>query len=83
MSKTRSSAPSLMRTVMQSVIVGRDGELICPPVGQPFEFTANEIAQIERANPAAISTIATLDMSDEVTAGAVKAATGDSGEGAL
>jgi hypothetical protein len=83
MSKSRASAPSLMRTVMQSVTVGRNGQVVVPTIGYPFEFTADEIAQIEKANPAAISTIATLDLTDEVTADAVKTAAGDSGEGSL
>jgi hypothetical protein len=84
MSKSRTSAPSLVRTVMQSITLGRDGKVVNPTVGQTFEFTAEEIEQIEKANPAAISVIATLDLSNEVAADAVKAASSEqSGKGDL
>jgi hypothetical protein len=74
-------ATSLVRTVLQSVTVGRDGKSVTLPVGQPFEFTADEIEQIEKMNPTAISTQVVLDTSDAAAAAeVVKAVTGTTGD---
>lgn len=37
-----------------SVVVHRDGKNIRPPLGQPFEFTQEEVDQIHGFNPAAL-----------------------------
>ena len=37
-----------------SVTVARDGKTITPPVGQPFDFTQEEIDQANEARPGAI-----------------------------
>lgn len=73
---TKKQSASTVRNVLQSITVGREGKPFTPPVGQPFEFTAEEIAQIERMNPAAISTAITLDASDPAVAEVVSGATG-------
>ncbi len=75
------TSPSLVRTVLQSVTVGRDGKLMTLPIGQPFEFTADEIAQIEAMNPAAISTQVILDTADAAAAAkVVKTVTNSTGD---
>lgn len=51
------------RTPMQSVIVTRDKKRVTPEIGKPFEFTAHEIAEIDAMNPDALSTLATVDVS--------------------
>lgn len=37
-----------------SVVVHRDGKNIRPPLGQPFEFTQEEVDQIHGFNPMAL-----------------------------
>ncbi len=66
---------SLFRTPMQSVVVSRDGQSVVPTIGVPFEFTADEITQIESMNPGAISKKIELDANDPA---AVAALSGDS-----
>lgn len=56
------AAASTLRVPMQSVTVVRDGAAMTPTIGTPFEFTADEIEQIERMNPAAISAMASVDL---------------------
>ena len=51
-----------MRAPKQSVRVLRDGKTIEPPIGEPFEFTDEEVADIMAANPEAISTEAVVDL---------------------
>lgn len=43
-----------IRIPVQTITVGRDGKNIVPTIGQPFNFTAEEIEQIESSNPAAV-----------------------------
>ena len=50
------------RTPKQTVVVMRDGKSVTPPIGEPFEFTKEEVEQIEAMNPDAISTEATVDL---------------------
>lgn len=50
------------RTPLQSVVVFRDGKQLSPPLNIPFEFTAEEIEQIEAVNPDALSTLAVVDV---------------------
>lgn len=54
------------RVPVQSVIVHRK-ELgsFCPPLGEPFEFTDAEIAQIDKMNPGALSDMAQVNLKDE------------------
>jgi len=71
------SPKSLLRTPLQSVVVVRDKKAVVPPLGQPFEFTAEEVEQIEAANPNAISDQIT------VSADALQQATEDKKSGDL
>ena len=58
-------ASSTVRVPMQSVTVHRNGKSVTPDIGKPFEFTAEELEQIEAANPAAVSTQGTVDVSQQ------------------
>ena len=73
-------ASSNTRIVKQTVVVGRpkgfpdhdkgEKEIVAytPPLEKPFEFTADELKQIEKANPAAVSTKAEeVDVADMKT----------------
>lgn len=51
-----------MRAPKQSVRVIRDGKSVEPPIGEPFEFTDDEVADIMAANPDAISSEAMVDL---------------------
>lgn len=42
------------RIPVQTITVVRDGKNFIPPIGKPFDFTDEEMADIERLNPAAI-----------------------------
>lgn len=42
------------RIPVQTVIVHRDGKRVSPPIGQPFDFTADEIKSLTERNPDAI-----------------------------
>ena len=53
------------RTPLQSVVVIRDGERVTPEIGRPYEFTKEEIEQVERANPAALSKKAVVDLTED------------------
>lgn len=53
------------RTPLQSVVVIRDGARFTPEIGRPFEFTKDEIEQVERANPAALSKKAVVDLTED------------------
>lgn len=45
------------RIVAQTVVIVRDGQRITPEVGKPFDFSADELKQIEAINPDAIAKI--------------------------
>lgn len=62
MAKTTPAA-SIPRVPMQSVVVHRDGKAVVPAIGQVFEFTADEVADIERMNPDALTAQAVVDLS--------------------
>ncbi len=53
------------RVPQQSVVVVRDKASVSPPLGLPFEFTQDEIDQINAANPDALSTEAVVDLAKE------------------
>lgn len=63
---------TIKRVPLQSVVVMRDGQSVVPPIGQVFEFTADEVAQLERMNPDAISAQATVDAEQAPAAVTVK-----------
>lgn len=51
---------------LQTIVVFRDSKPHTPPVGTPFEFTADEAAQIQKMNPGAVSDKAVVDAADAV-----------------
>ena len=51
------------RVPVNSVFVVRDGKQVSPTIGEPFNFTDEELTDIERLMPEAISTDATVDLS--------------------
>lgn len=55
---------STKRTVLQSVVVKRDGKSYVPPLHEVFEFTAEELKDIERINPDAVSSQAMVSVDD-------------------
>lgn len=52
----------MKRTPKQSVVVVRDGKAVTPPMGEPFEFTEEEVEQITKMNPDALSAEAVVDL---------------------
>jgi len=46
-----------IRIVKQQVMVYRDGKFVYPPVGERYEFTSDEVADINKANPKALQVI--------------------------
>lgn len=53
------------RVPLQSVVVKRDGASTIPMIGQPFEFTEQEVAEIEATNPDALTAEVVVDMAKE------------------
>lgn len=54
------------RKVDQTIILHRDGQRVKPVIGTIFDFSADELAQIERTNPDAISRpIIAVDVENE------------------
>lgn len=53
-----------LRTPTQSVIVMRGTKRVTPEIGKPFEFTKEEIEQIDAMNPDALSTQVTTDVTE-------------------
>lgn len=39
------------RVPVQTIIVYRDGKRVAPPIGKPYDFTADEIKSINDRNP--------------------------------
>lgn len=74
---------STKRTVLQSVVVKKDGRSFVPPIGQVYEFTSEELADIERLNPDALSDRADVSVDDLAAAGGKKVKAADKDEGPL
>ncbi len=55
---------SVKRTPLQSIVLQRDGKSYVPTIGEVFEFTKEEAADIERVNPDAFSSQATVNVED-------------------
>jgi hypothetical protein len=53
------------RTPVQTVTVVREGKAMHPTIGKPFNFTEDEIEQIEATNPDAISTRIEVEVEDD------------------
>jgi hypothetical protein len=41
------------RHVLQTITVVRDGKRVTPKIGEPFDFTGDEIKEIEKVQPTA------------------------------
>lgn len=50
------------RVPTQGILVQRNGKNFRPPIGQPFDFTPEELEDIKKANPHAVTTISTVDL---------------------
>ncbi len=68
------------RVPLQSIVVQRDGASMCPPIGHPFDFTAEEVASIEKMNPGALTAEATVDLSKSDSKATGKKAGGEGGD---
>lgn len=44
----------ISRVPVQSIVVVRDGKQVTPDLDKPFNFTAQEVEDIERVNPSAM-----------------------------
>ena len=53
------------RVPVSGIHVHRDGKLVRPKLGVPFDFTAEELDDINRLNPGAITKIVTSELKDE------------------
>lgn len=53
------------RVPVQGIVIHRDGKNIKPPIGKAFDFTAEELADIMRVNPNAVSKIENVEINDE------------------
>ena len=47
-------AELISRVPVQSIVVVRDGKQVTPDLDKPFNFTAQEVEDIERVNPSAM-----------------------------
>lgn len=61
-----------IRIPVQTITVGREGKNIVPTIGQPFDFTDEEIKQIETSNPAAVRNPVVEADAEQVEAKATK-----------
>lgn len=53
------------RVPVQAIFVQRDGKLVRPKLGEKFEFTNEELGDINRMNPSAITKVVTGEIQDE------------------
>lgn len=49
------------RIVKDTIVLHREGKQVVPEIGQLFDFTADELNSINKANPAAVQHIVTTD----------------------
>lgn len=49
------------RIVKDTIVLYREGKQVVPEVGKLFDFTAEELSNINKANPAAVEHIITAD----------------------
>lgn len=63
------------RMINEGVIVHRDGKRVRPEIGKLFDLTADEIADIEKVRPRAISTL--KEVEEDERGSAQKAADDD------
>lgn len=57
----------MKRVPLQSIVVQRKGVAFSPPIGEAFEFTADEVKTITAVNPDAIGTEAVVDVAEVKT----------------
>lgn len=71
------------KMVLQSVVVVREGKQVRPKIGEKFDFTKEELADIERMNPAAIRDPKNESADDDAPAPVKppKGASGEAGKG--
>lgn len=52
------------RITLQTVVLWRDGKQVVPQINKPFDYTTDELANIEKLNPDAIGKIINSDGND-------------------
>jgi hypothetical protein len=52
----------MKRVPLQSITLIRDKKVLMPPIGEAFDFTDDEVAQIEKMNPDAIGEVASVNV---------------------
>lgn len=52
----------MKRVPLQSITLIRDKKVFMPPIGEAFDFTDDEVAQIEKMNPDAIGEVASVNV---------------------
>jgi hypothetical protein len=52
----------IKREVVESVTLVRDGKRVCLSTGQKFDFTEEEVEQINAASPKALSATSVVDL---------------------
>lgn len=52
----------MKRVPLQSITLIRDKKVLNPPIGEAFDFTDDEVAQIEKMNPDAIGEVASVNV---------------------
>lgn len=57
-----------IRIVKSPVMIHREGKFIYPPVGERFDFTSNEVADINKVDPKALQVIEVVDDAPAVSA---------------
>lgn len=53
------------RSPVNTVVVMRDGKRVVPPIGKPFDFTAEEVADFERILPGSLAKVSRVVEDDE------------------
>lgn len=69
------------RIVKEGVVVLREGKRVRPAVGKAFDFTAEEIKQLEKVRPQAIGKLSEVEV-DENSTDVDGEGAGGAGEGA-
>lgn len=52
----------MKRVPLQSITLIRDKKVVNPTIGEAFDFTDDEVAQIEKMNPDAIGEVASVNV---------------------
>lgn len=61
------------RSPVNTVVVHRDGKRVVPPIGKPFDFTADEIADFERILPGSLAKVTRVVEDDDDSGERVRA----------